>query len=115
MRGAYLRPSPLPLQLRVVGLLFHSKTRENENDFLSLFSAHLCELCASAVKKEEIATAEAQSSQRCAEKRERIYGLLISGCSWGKDEACRRALCKSQIVLHHKAKMDEKAEFIGNE
>ena len=25
-----------------------------------------------------------------------------------------RALCKSQIVLHNKAKMDEKAEFIGN-
>nr|VFJ42731.1 MAG: hypothetical protein BECKDK2373C_GA0170839_100221 [Candidatus Kentron sp. DK]VFJ60076.1 MAG: hypothetical protein BECKDK2373B_GA0170837_108911 [Candidatus Kentron sp. DK]VFJ65055.1 MAG: hypothetical protein BECKDK2373C_GA0170839_11256 [Candidatus Kentron sp. DK] len=24
------------------------------------------------------------------------------------------ALCKSQIVLHNKAKMDEKAEFIGN-
>ena len=32
------------------------------------FSANLCVLCASAVKKEEIATAEAQSTQRFAEK-----------------------------------------------
>nr|VFJ59598.1 MAG: hypothetical protein BECKDK2373B_GA0170837_10849 [Candidatus Kentron sp. DK] len=41
----------------------------NTSTKIFFFSAKLCVLCASAVKKEKIATAEAQSTQSFAEKK----------------------------------------------